>query len=51
MLTIGKTFFARSISLTDTSDNPTCRIFPASCAFFNAPSDSSTGTFRSIRCN
>src|SRR5213076_3345681 len=51
MLTIGTTFFACSISATDTSDNPTCRIFPASCAFLIAPKDSSTGTLRSIRCN
>src|SRR5438067_5627072 len=51
MLTIGMTFFACSISATVTSDNPTCRIFPASCAFLIAPKDSSTGTLRSIRCN
>jgi putative DNA methylase len=51
ILTIGTTFFACSISATVTSDNPTCRIFPASCAFLIAPNDSSTGTFRSIRCN
>jgi hypothetical protein len=35
MLTIGMTFFACSISATVTSDNPTCRIFPASCAAFS----------------
>src|ERR1700745_56558 len=45
MLTMGTIFFARSISFTETFDNPTCRIFPASCAFFSAPTDSSIGTF------
>src|SRR6266403_728772 len=51
MLTIGMTFFARSISATVTSDNPTCRIFPASCAALRAPTDPSTGTLGSMRCN
>src|SRR5438132_13127071 len=37
ILSIGTTFFARSISATVTSDNPTCRLFPASCAASSAP--------------
>ena len=44
VLTIGTTLRARSISSGETSDKPTCRIFPASRASLIAPSDSSTGT-------
>jgi len=48
---IGVSFEAASMSATDISDMPMCRILPCSCISVSAPIWSSSGTCGSIRCN